>query len=120
MKDILKKKSGRMTPEVYSSMQSVRYFLRAKNMSSVEYFSRPDTNFSPVSSNLVKNMKAAWKISNKDWDVTKKANDKYLAEHRIYVKVQAAAHARRMKEKALFHSNKKFVKKRIFLKTHKI
>ena len=110
MKDIMKKKSGKMSCDLLSSIQTVRYFLKGKNTNSLKFFRRTDTALTPVSANLSMNMRKSWKVDKKSWEEARELNDQKFEELRLKkVKLQAAAEARRIREKALYKSNKKQV-----------
>lgn len=56
MNYIMDSRSGRMDVRTYSAFQTVRTGIKAKNMSSLEYFHRNDVRFDPVKVNLIKNI----------------------------------------------------------------
>ncbi|KAK3767550.1 hypothetical protein RRG08_029569 [Elysia crispata] len=61
MKDMMSMKPGSMSVASFSSIQTVKYYLKSKQKTSTEYFHRSSTNHTPVSRDLVKNMQHATK-----------------------------------------------------------
>ena len=64
-------------------------------------------------------MRKSWKVDKKSWEEARELNDQKFEELRLKkVKLQAAAEARRIREKALYKSNKKQVNdfKKLLLK----
>ena len=59
MGDILHSKSANTSVETYSSYQVVKYHLRTAQKSAVQYFTREQPKFSPVSASLCRNIKLA-------------------------------------------------------------
>ncbi|GFR99489.1 hypothetical protein ElyMa_001046300 [Elysia marginata] len=53
MKDIIKTKSGNMNVSTFSSIQTVKYSLKSRNITAVQCFHRPDTLHNPVDHALV-------------------------------------------------------------------
>ncbi|XP_052282792.1 uncharacterized protein LOC127879778 [Dreissena polymorpha] len=59
MGDIIGVKSASVTVETYASIQTVKYFLKARNTTALSYFDRVDVLYSPVNHILAVNMKTA-------------------------------------------------------------
>ena len=57
-----------MSSELFSNIQTVRYYLKGKETMSLSFFRRPDISFLRVSSNLAFKMKNAYKSSPKSWE----------------------------------------------------
>ena len=121
MKDIMNKKAGSMSVPTFDSIQTVKYFLKAKDKSSLEYFKRPSINHTPVDSHLVNNVKCATKAYTANLAKKREELEKEMGDLKMKrVKIQTAAEARRRKEKAIEIANKKHLKgclKRKFTKS---
>ncbi len=72
MTDVLDSKAGRMNIETFSSIQTVKYFLRSQKKSAVEVYERPDVKFSGVDKRLCRNIRCAAK---RDKDERKKCQE---------------------------------------------
>ncbi|GFR62812.1 hypothetical protein ElyMa_000139500 [Elysia marginata] len=53
IKDVTSKKSGSMSVATFSSIQTVKYFLKAKGRTATQHFQRPSINHTPVCKHLV-------------------------------------------------------------------
>ena len=80
MGDIMDKKSGRMNVETNSAIQTVKYRLTAKasksskKQTTIQFFLREDRLKSPVAKKLVKDIRSAKKLYEKDLEQRKSAN----------------------------------------------
>ena len=111
MKGIMKKNSGRMSVNTFDSVQTVKYYLMSKNTSAVKFFHRPSINHSPVDKNLIRNMQSATKTYTAQLEMNRSSLDEEMGALKMKrVKIQTAALARRIKEKALSRSIKRHVK----------
>ena len=120
MKDVIKKKSGKMSSELFSSIQTVRYYLKGKDTNSISLFRRPDISFSSVPSGLASRMRTAWKGSQKSWEEARhEKSEKFRQLSLTEKKLRAAAVSKRIRERALYKSNRKhlFSFKKKLLKT---
>lgn len=107
MKNVMDKKAGSMAVGTYSSVQTIKYHLKACKSSSVEFFKRPSVNHTPVSGELVNNMKSARRKYMSALDAKKQnINEELTAIQASTEKLQTAAQARRLKERAVQHANK--------------
>ena len=112
MKDIMNKKAGSMAVGTFSSIQTVKYFLKSRNQSSIGYFRRPQVNHTPVPKALVKNMRSAYlgynsQLKAKNAIIEDEISALTLTKRRL----QSAAAARKIKQKAIVTSLKKHERK---------
>jgi len=61
MGDVMDEKSGRMNVETYSSIQTVKYGMRATNKSAIQLFQRKDILHDPVDKILCNNIQSSYK-----------------------------------------------------------
>jgi hypothetical protein len=59
MNYIIDPRCGRMNIKTYSAIQSVKYYLKSKNISALDYFHRSDVKHDPVMMELCKNMQTS-------------------------------------------------------------
>ena len=111
MKDIMKKKSGRMSVSTFDSIQTVKYYLQNNSSTAVKAFRRPSVNHTPVTNDLYKNMTSAWLECKKDQKAkNEKASQKLASVSLTKKHLQTAAAARRIKKNSLLVTLKKHQK----------
>ena len=97
-----------MSSELFSSIQTIRNYLKGKDTNSISLFRRPDISFSSVPSGLASRLRTAWKGSQKSWEEARhEKSEKFRQLSLTEKKLRAAAVSQRIRERALYKSNRK-------------
>ena len=59
MNNVMDATSNRINVQTYAAIQNIKYALRAKKMSAIQYLKRKDVRFSPVHKNLCQSIRSA-------------------------------------------------------------
>lgn len=103
MSDVIDKRSGRMNIETYSSIQTVKYKMRSREQSAVEYFKKKDFLHDAVDANLCRNLRSSRKSYQTELENKKKVTEsrkKVLTSKKENVdKISTMEKASRLKHK---------------------
>ncbi|KAL5010546.1 hypothetical protein ScPMuIL_012851 [Solemya velum] len=98
--DILDPKSSRMTVETFSSIQTVKYWLRSSGKSATATFTRQDPLYDPVDTTLCHNMRGAASSHKQVLQEKRDAKEKKREQLNLAEKVISKAKAKQIIEEA--------------------